>query len=120
MAKAWEHEYFVVTAPWHNPARVIDITGDVLGESGTFRHWVCVQINLERKRFLWDNDHKIERVQKKYGARVHTEWYHEEDWWVLESRDPDLTVAQIQREFGIMSPGGVRREAEDMKKGLGS
>ena len=115
--RAWDHEYYVVTAPWNNPAKVIDITGDVLQESGTWRHWVCAPINLERQLFTWDSGRKaFEEVQQKYGQAVYTEWYHEENWGIVESRSPDLIIAQIIKETGLKPHRDTWREAEEYKK----
>jgi len=108
---AWMNQYYIVAATGED-ARILDITGDVIAADGEFARWVCAPINLE-KAFLeiWPQVLKFGDIEKKYGRRINIKIYHPENWATIESRDPDLKVADILKEFELPTLAGQIKEA---------
>jgi hypothetical protein len=98
---AWVNHYYIVSATGED-ARIIDITGDVIGCDGEFARWVCAPLNLE-KEFLhiWPQTLKFKDIQKKYGRRIRFHVMHKENWATLESLDPEIKVRDILREYDL-------------------
>ena len=44
---------------------------------------------------------KYKAIQERYGRRVYIRQFEEEEWGVIESRCPDLKVADVLAEFDI-------------------
>ena len=99
---AWMNQYYIVSATGED-ARILDITGDVIASDGEFARWVCAPVNLE-KAFLeiWPQVLKFGDIQKKYGRKVRIKIYHPENWATIESRDPDLKVADVLKELNCL------------------
>jgi len=59
-------------------------------------------VNLE-KVFLhtWPYAQRFSEIKAKYGRKVVIKSYHEEEWSIIESRSPDLKVADIMKEFEL-------------------
>ncbi|MBE0534502.1 MAG: twin-arginine translocation signal domain-containing protein [Phycisphaerae bacterium] len=104
MLNAWAcmNKYHVVTSTRHDPTRIIDVTGDELAATGRFRTWVCAPVNLE-KAFVhvWPYPRQIEALQAKYGRGVRVRILGDEEWAIIESRTPDLKIADALKEFEI-------------------
>ncbi|MFV1964822.1 MAG: nitrilase-related carbon-nitrogen hydrolase [Pirellulaceae bacterium] len=101
-ALAWMNKFCVVSSTRFDPTKIVDITGEDLAVSGRARNWVCTPINLE-KVFLhgWPYWTRYNDVQAKYGRKVLIRHFWEEGWSILESRSPDLQIADVLREFDI-------------------
>jgi predicted amidohydrolase len=101
-ALAWMNKFCVISSTRFDPTKICDITGEDIAVSGRARHWVCAPVNLE-KVFLhgWPYWMKYNDVQAKYGRKVLIRHFWEEGWSVLESRSPDVKVADVLREFDI-------------------
>ena len=41
-------------------------------------------------------DPQLPVFSKKYGPKVEVNWLHDDDWFTLDSLDPDLTVDDIR------------------------
>jgi beta-ureidopropionase len=97
------HQYYVVSSTKSRPSRVYDITGRVLDQSGMFRQWTMASLCLTKRLFEIDGHvGKVNNIEKKYGRKVEVVWYHDEDWFTLESLDPELPVKDIMEEFGLI------------------
>jgi predicted amidohydrolase len=103
-ALAWMNKFCVVSSTRFDPTKIVDITGEDLAVSGRARHWVCTPINLE-KAFLhgWPYWTRYDEVQAKYGRKVLIRHFWEEGWSILESRSPDVKVADVLREFDFLT-----------------
>jgi beta-ureidopropionase len=112
---AWMNQYYIVSATGED-ARILDITGDVIASDGEFARWVCAPVNLE-KAFLeiWPQVLKFDDIQKKYGRRLRIKIYHPENWATIESRDPDLKVADVLKEFGLPTLAEQIKEATEIQ-----
>lgn len=101
-ALALRHHYYIVSSTKDRPSRIYDITGETLASTGRFQPWAAAELALDKQIFELDyNTRKLRALQKKYGARVDVEWFHEDDWFTLASRDPALAVADLVQEFGL-------------------
>ncbi|MFC1563140.1 carbon-nitrogen hydrolase family protein [candidate division KSB1 bacterium] len=115
---ALNNHYYVVTCPWITPAKIIDITGEELFSSGRLQSWVCAPVNLDKELFHWDfHGKKVRSIQDKYGEKVDVKIYHPDGWFVLESRSPDVTVADVAEEFELVTYDSyIKRAAENQNK----
>lgn len=102
---AWRNIYHVVSVPWYKPgsAEVIDPSGDVIASSGNWEPWLCAPVNLEKGLFHLDFQiDKVRKIEAKYGRGVKVKWLHLENWFLLEAVDPELTIAALKSEFGLV------------------
>jgi predicted amidohydrolase len=115
-ALAWVTKCCVVSSTRFDPTKICDITGEDIASSGRARHWVCAPINLERA-FLhgWPYWQKYDEVQAKYGRRVLIRHFWEEGWSILESRSPEVKVADVLREFEFLTHEQHIARAESMQ-----
>ena len=90
------------------------MTGNVVAESGHYNLWgVCAPLNLEKAVLAaWPFANTFRQIHAKYGNRVNTYTLHEEELSVVESRDPDIRVADILKEFNIKTLEEHKRESE--------
>lgn len=112
---AWMNQYYIISATGED-ARILDITGDVIASDGEFARWVCAPVNLE-KAFLeiWPHVLKFGDIQKKYGRKIRIKIYHPENWATIESRDPDLKVADVLKEFELPTLAEQIKEATEIQ-----
>ncbi len=113
-AIALMNEFFVVSSTGTRSSRIYDITGRVLAASGDYQEWAEAALPLGRRLYEVDfHVEKVRRIQQKYGSKVDVQWYHDDDWFTLASLDPDLTVEDIEKEFGLTSLRGYRIRAAE-------
>jgi len=98
--KAWQNKYAVVSSTRKGTTKICDVSGEAVAWTGHFAHWACAPVNLE-KAFLhtWPYCRKFQDIQAKYGRKVRITTYHEEEWTIIESRSPDVRVADVMKEF---------------------
>jgi beta-ureidopropionase len=100
---AWMNQYAIVSSTGED-AQIIDQAGDSIALDGHFARWVCAPINFEKVLIqIWPHTLKFDSIQKKYGRKVSFKIYHQENWATLESRDPDVKVKDILKEYEIPS-----------------
>jgi predicted amidohydrolase len=101
-ARAWQNQYCIVTSTAKDASRVYDFDGSVLAATNRWQPWTIASVNLERA-FLhtWPYVQRFPEILAKYGDRIHIQSHGEEEWSIIESRDPELTVAEIMREFEL-------------------
>lgn len=101
-AKAWQNQYVVVSTCRKDTSKICDITGEVVAATGRWNSAACAPINLE-KAFLhtWPFNRRFDEIQAKYGRDLRITNFHEEEWTILESRSPDLKIADVLKEFEI-------------------
>ena len=100
---ARSNEYYVVSSTRTRASSIFDITGEIIASSGMFRQWADATIHLSKR--LFEIDHhtgKMREVEKKYGRRIHVQWYHDEDQFTLASLDPKLAVEDLIEEFELL------------------
>ena len=111
---AWINQYPVISSTRKGATRICDVTGDTVAESGLYSRWgVCAPVNLEKVIIhSWPYAYRFPEIHAKYGDRVRTYTLHEEEISVLESRSPDIRVADIMKEFEIISYEENKRRSQ--------
>jgi predicted amidohydrolase len=117
--KAWEGQYYMVSSTRKGASKIVDLIGEDIAASGLWSSWgICAEINLE-KAFLhsYPSSYKFPAIQKKYGKKVHCYSLHEEEFSIIESLSPDLKVADILKEFDLVTyQEQLRQAAEGQQK----
>ena len=109
---AWINQAYIVSSTGEG-SRIIDITGDEIAVSGQFERWVCDTINLEKVLIhVWPYIRKVKDIREKYRQKVKIKIYHPENWITIESRDPDVKVNEILKEFEISTFDGHLKKNE--------
>ena len=101
--KAIQHKNVVATSTRKNTAKLCDVTGEVITQTGIWdRNIYCGSINLE-KAFLhtWPYVQRFDEIRKKYGRKIKITTFHEEEWSIIESLSHDIFVADILKEFEL-------------------
>lgn len=100
-AYAWLFKYYVVSAPWRDPAIIYDITGDPIACSGLYERWAFAKLNLEKEflEMVLGYSEKFNDIKKKYGPKVLIHYYHDEDWATIESNSPEIRIKDILEEY---------------------
>ncbi len=112
---AWLNQYYVVSATGED-ARILDITGDLIAGDGEFARWVCAPVNLEKELLeIWPQVQRFPEIEKKYGNRLRIKIYHPENWATIESRDPELKVKEVLKEFGLPTLAEQLKEATEIQ-----
>ncbi|MHC4328172.1 MAG: carbon-nitrogen hydrolase family protein [Planctomycetota bacterium] len=99
-AKAWQNKYIVVSGTRKGTSKICDISGEEVAATGRWAHWVCAPVNLE-KAFLhtWPFCERFQDVHAKYGRKVSIRTFYEEEWTIIESRSPEVRIADVMKEF---------------------
>jgi len=100
--KAWQNKFCVVSSTRKDTSKICDISGEVVAKTGRWNHWTCASVNLE-KAFLhtWPYVNRFDEIHAKYGRDVRIRNFAEEEWTILESRSPDVKIADVLREFEL-------------------
>ena len=70
--------------------------------TGQFARWVCAPVNLEKKLLhTWPYCRRFDEIHAKYGRKIRITTFHEEEWTVIESRSPDVRIADVMEEFEL-------------------
>ena len=116
--KAWEHKCVVASATNKNTAKLCDISGEVIVQTGIWNsNLYCAPVNLE-KAFLhtWPAVQRFDEIQKKYGRNIRITNFHEEEWTVFESLSPGLNVRDILKEFGLRTHEQLTSDTEILQR----
>jgi beta-ureidopropionase len=111
--RAWQHKCFVASATLKNTSRLCDISGETIAQTGIWNpNYFVAPINMEKVFFTTYMylDH-FKKIEAKYGRKVRFTTYHEEEWTIMESLSPDLSVNDIMKEFGMLSHEDSHNEA---------
>jgi len=112
--KAWEHKCVVASATGKNTAKLCDISGEVIAQTGIWNsNLFCAPVNPE-KAFLhtWPAVQRFDEIRKKYGRKVRITNFHEEEWSVIESLSAEIYVKDILREFDLKTHEELTGDAE--------
>ena len=101
-AKAWQNKYCVVSSTNKDTTKICDVSGEDVAKTSRWNHWVCAPVNLE-KAFLhtWPYVRRFGDIQAKYGRKVRIRTFAEEEWTIIESRSPDVQIADVMQEFEL-------------------
>jgi len=116
-AKAWQNKFVVVSSTHKDTSKICDISGEVVAATGRWSEWVCAPVNLE-KAFLhtWPFCQRFDQIQAKYGRNIRIETLYEEEWTLIESRSPDVRVADVLKEFDCETYEDVIEGADKMQR----
>jgi len=115
--KAWENKCVVASATNKNTAKLCDISGEVIAQTGIWNsNLYCAPVNLE-KAFLhtWPAVQRFSEIRKKYGRKVRITNFHEEEWSVIESLSPEIYVSDILKEFDLKTHEELTSYAEGLQ-----
>jgi predicted amidohydrolase len=116
--KAWEHKCVVASATNKNTARLCDISGEIIAQTGIWNsNLFCAPINLE-KAFLhtWPAVQRFPEIQRKYGRKVRITNFYEEEWSIIESLSPEVYVMDILKDFDLKTHEELTRDAEVLQR----
>jgi predicted amidohydrolase len=113
-AKAWQNKYVVVSSTWSETAKICDITGEVVAQTGIWdRNLICAPVNLEKAFLhLWPFNRRFDEIRAKYGRKVRIVNHHEEQWSIIESLSPDVRVKDILTEFEFRTHEQLTHDSE--------
>ena len=114
-AMAWRNKVVVVSSTNKETAKICDVTGEVVAQTGLWdRNVICAAVNLE-KAFLhsWPFVRRFDEIKAKYGRKVRITNYHEEEWSIIESLSPDVRVKDILDEFELRTHEQLIRDSEE-------
>ena len=99
---AWMNKYCVVSSTRKDTTKICDISGEEIAWTGRWDDWICAPVNLE-KAFLhtWPYVRRFNDIRTKYGQKIQIRTFHEEEWSIIESRSPDVKVADVLKEFEL-------------------
>jgi len=98
---ALRNSYYIVSSTGGD-ARVIDTSGNDLKTTTEFVRYVWATINLEKVNVsTWPTNQLLPKIFKKYGDRIGVKVWNTTDVITIESRDPDLILSNVLKEFNI-------------------
>ena len=98
---ALKNEYYFVSGTT-GEARVIDTSGNDLDCTSDFVRYAWATINLEKVNVdIWPANRQIPALYKKYGNRIGIRVWTSTDIITIESRDPQLKLSSVLKEFDI-------------------
>jgi beta-ureidopropionase len=114
--RACQNQLVVVSSTRKDTSKIVDVTGETLAATSRWHRWACAPVNLERA-FLhtWPFNSRFDDIQAKHGRDVLITTFGEEEWTVLESRSPDVRIADVLREFEIETYAEHIARAEAMQ-----
>ncbi len=118
-ARAWQHRYCVVSSTRKDSSKICDVTGEELATTSRWHPWAWGTVNLE-KAFLhtWPYVTRFGDLISRYGNRIRITTHALEEWSVIESRDPDLKMADLMSEFELVTLDDHLKLAERMQDRL--
>jgi beta-ureidopropionase len=98
---AVKNNYYVISSTGDD-ARIIDISGNTLESTSDFIRFVWSTINVKKLNVdMWPPNEKIAEMYKKYGKKIGVKYWSETDVTTMETRDPQLDIAAVMKEFDI-------------------
>ncbi|HKJ69461.1 MAG TPA: carbon-nitrogen hydrolase family protein [bacterium] len=112
--RAWKQGYCMVSSTNKDTSKICNVAGQQIAGTGRWNpHHICAPVNLETA-FLhtWPYVKRFPEIEAKYGRKVNITNFHEEEWSIIESRPPDVKVADILKEFDLKTMHEHLRSAE--------
>ena len=112
-ALASRYHYPIAASTQKDSAKIVDVSGADLAVSGRWEQaGVCLPLNLETAFVhTWPHYRHFDAMRQRYGRRLLIRSLHEEEWSIVESRDPALNVKEVLREFEVPTHDEMTREA---------
>lgn len=101
-AYAYLLRYYVVSSVRTDKSVVVDPLGNVVAETDALKNIAVAELSLDYAVAHYDFNYSVpDWIMRKYGRRVEVRSSRDDALFLVESRDPSLTVEQLQREFGF-------------------
>jgi len=98
------HMIHIVTSVWNAPSRVIDPFGHTVAQSAHQDPFVIAEIDVGAPIYHTDrHEPLISQMRKEYGARLSIMLDQNSNTFMLASRDPALTVDEVEKKYGLMT-----------------
>ena len=98
---AQKNNYYIVSSTGGD-ARVIDISGNDLDITSEFVRYSWATINMNKKNVAtWPTNGELPGLFKKYKGKLGIKVWGTTDVITIESRDPQLKVSNVLKEFKI-------------------
>lgn len=112
---AWKNNSYIISSTGGD-ARVIDMSGNDLDSSSTFVRFAWSTINLEKVNAdTWPTNERLPDLFNKYGNRIGVKVWDKTGVITIESRDPELKVRDVLKEFNINTIDENIKIAEDVQ-----
>jgi len=112
---AGKNGYYILSSTGGD-ARVIDMSGNDLDSSSTYVRYAWSYVNLEKAvTHAWPNGDRLPELFNKYGNRLAIKDWEHTDNITIESRDPELKVSDVLKEFDIQSYDELLRTTEEIQ-----
>ena len=112
---ALKNEYYIISSTGGD-ARVIDISGNDLDITSDFVRYAWATINLDKVNVTtWPTNGNLPDLFKKYGDRLRIKVWGNTDVITIESRDPQLKVLNVLKEFKIPSYSDLLKEETEVQ-----
>lgn len=115
-SRAYQNHFCVVSSTNKDESKICDITGETVAATSRWHNWVCAPVNLE-KVFMhtWPYVSRFGDITNKYGDRVRITTFPYEEWSIIESRDPGVRIADVMKEFELLSITDHLKAAEQVQ-----
>ncbi len=112
---ALKHSYYIVSSTGGD-ARVIDISGNNLDCTSEFVRYAWATINLEKENVTtWPTRDRLPELFTKYGDRLRIKVWGNTAVITIESRDPQLKVLNVLKEFEIPTYSDMLRDETEVQ-----
>jgi len=108
-AQALRNGLYIVSAT-PDGCTFVDIDGGIISESPSLwpqieghNNLVFEDLNFDRQIYHCYAGGALNAIRQKYGSRVHMRNRPQDSIVIIESLDPDLPLAEIEKEFGLKS-----------------
>ncbi len=113
-AHAINHHYYIVTSTYNRDCIVYDITGEeILYEKSEDINITRISLDLDRGIYHENfNVDKRDRLLADHSDLVEMEqWLGREQWFVLRGKNPDISVRELARQYGLEELRAYKRRS---------
>jgi predicted amidohydrolase len=115
--RAAQNQLVVATSTRKDTSKIVDVTGACLAATCRWNRWVCAPVNLEKAVLhTWPFNNRFDAIHAKYGRDVALTTYGEEEWTIIESRSPEVRIADVLKEFELETHADYIARAETMQQ----
>jgi predicted amidohydrolase len=99
---AYLHHYYVVSSVRSDKSKIIDPLGNILAETDALKNVAVREVNLDFTVAHYDFNYIIpDKIMRNYSNRVEVRSSLDDDLFLVEPMDPNITVEQLQKELGF-------------------
>ncbi|HLT73100.1 MAG TPA: carbon-nitrogen hydrolase family protein [Cyclobacteriaceae bacterium] len=98
---AWSNNCYIVSST-PELSQIFDVSGNVVDSSSFFVRYAWARVNIEKVNTdTWPTNYRISAIYRKYGDKVSIKVWGNTEVITIESRDPELNVEDILKEFDL-------------------